>query len=98
MNGRLIVETERLWLREHIPEDAEATFELGRNPLVQRYTGAPCLTSVEEARTVLLQRPIEDYRRLCPSIWPLNTHRRSQFRAQMLAAPAICHANGRTQA
>lgn len=63
MTGRLIVETERLWLKEYVPEDAEAAFELGSNPLVQRYTGAPCLTSVEEARTVLLQRPIEDYRK-----------------------------------
>jgi RimJ/RimL family protein N-acetyltransferase len=61
MSGRIMVETERLWLREHVPEDADAIFEIGRDPLVNRYTGDPCLTSVEEARNMLLERPIADY-------------------------------------
>lgn len=62
MAGPPILETEHLWLREYVPEDAEAVFELGSNPVVQRYTGDPCLTSIEEAQAVLLQHPIEDYR------------------------------------
>jgi RimJ/RimL family protein N-acetyltransferase len=61
MPGKLIVETERLWLREYVPEDAAATFELGSNPEVQRYTGDACLTSVEQARAVLCEHPIADY-------------------------------------
>lgn len=63
MTGRLVIATERLWLREHVPEDAEAIFEIGRDPLVQRYTGDPCLTSVEETRAMLCERPIADYAR-----------------------------------
>ncbi len=63
MTGKLILETQRLLLREYVPEDAEATFELGSNPLVQQYTGDACFTSVEEAKAVLLRHPIEDYRK-----------------------------------
>jgi RimJ/RimL family protein N-acetyltransferase len=63
MTGKLVLETERLLLREYVPEDAEATFEVGSNPLVQQYTGDGCFTSVEEARAVILRHPIEDYRK-----------------------------------
>ncbi len=59
--GKIMVETDRLWLREFVPEDAAATFELGSNPLVQRYTGDPVLMSVDEARTLLIRHPIADY-------------------------------------
>jgi ribosomal-protein-alanine N-acetyltransferase len=63
MPDRIVLETERLWLREYVPEDAEAVFELGSNPVVQRYTGDACFTSVEQARTMLCERPIAEYRR-----------------------------------
>jgi RimJ/RimL family protein N-acetyltransferase len=62
MPGRTILETERLWLREYVPEDAVAVFELGSDPVVHRYTGDACLTSIEQARTMLCERPIADYR------------------------------------
>jgi len=63
MSGKLIIETERLWLREYVPEDAAATFELGSNAEVQRFTGARCLASIEEAKQMLCQHPIADYRK-----------------------------------
>jgi RimJ/RimL family protein N-acetyltransferase len=63
MAGKLVVETQRLLLREYVSEDAEATFVLGSNPLVQRYTGDACFRSVEEAEAVILRHPIEDYRK-----------------------------------
>ena len=63
MTGKMIIETERLWLREYVPEDAAATFELGSNPEVLRYTGDVCLTSIDEARTLLCLHPIADYRK-----------------------------------
>jgi RimJ/RimL family protein N-acetyltransferase len=63
MAGKLVVETQRLLLREYTSEDAEATFVLGSNPLVQRYTGDACFRSVEEAEAVILRHPIEDYRK-----------------------------------
>jgi RimJ/RimL family protein N-acetyltransferase len=71
MGGSIIVETERLWLREYVLDDAEATFEIGRNPLVQRYTGDPCFTSVQEVRTVLLRHPLEDYRKYGFGRWAM---------------------------
>jgi [ribosomal protein S5]-alanine N-acetyltransferase len=71
MPGRMILETERLWLREYVPDDAEAVFELGSNPVVQRYTGDVCFTSVEQARTMLCERPIADYRRYGFGRWAI---------------------------
>ncbi len=66
-----LLETERLWLREYVLEDAEATYKLGSNPLVQKYTGDPCFSSVEDARTILLQHPMEDYRKYGYGRWAM---------------------------
>src|ERR1700676_2232381 len=71
MPGHIVLETERLWLREYVPEDAEAVFELGSNPVVQHYTGDPCFTSVEEAKTVLCEHPIADYRKYGFGRWAI---------------------------
>jgi [ribosomal protein S5]-alanine N-acetyltransferase len=62
MSGRIVIETERLYLREFASEDAEAVFKIGSDPVVQKYTGDPCLKSVEEAKAMLRKRPIDDYR------------------------------------
>ena len=59
----LILETERLWLREFVPDDAQACFELNRHPQVVRYTGESSPSSVEEVRQGLCNRPILDYRK-----------------------------------
>jgi RimJ/RimL family protein N-acetyltransferase len=69
MTGRLVFETQRLWLREYVPEDAQATFELGSDPLVQQYTDDPRFASVEEARTALIEHPIADYRKFGFGRW-----------------------------
>jgi [ribosomal protein S5]-alanine N-acetyltransferase len=58
MPRRIVLETERLWLREYVLDDAAAVFELGSDPVVQRYTGDACLTSVEQARTMLCERRV----------------------------------------
>lgn len=63
MPGKLILETDRLWLREFVPDDAEAFFALNSDPEVMRYTGDACLTSVEQARAGLCERPIVDYQK-----------------------------------
>jgi [ribosomal protein S5]-alanine N-acetyltransferase len=57
-----ILETDRLCLWEFVEEDAQAFFELNSNPDVVRFTGDGPLTSVEEARKGLRERPINDYR------------------------------------
>lgn len=62
--GRIIVETERLILREFDEGDAESFYLMLSDPAVIRYTGDPGggLTSVEQALEVLRSRPIADYR------------------------------------
>ena len=61
MPGKLVIETERLWLREFVMDDAAEMFEVGKDPLVQKHTGDPCLASVDEAREIFCKYPIVDY-------------------------------------
>jgi ribosomal-protein-alanine N-acetyltransferase len=44
----LILETERLILREMLPSDAEALFEMDSNPNVHKYLWNKTLTSIDE--------------------------------------------------
>jgi ribosomal-protein-alanine N-acetyltransferase len=44
----LILETERLILREMLPSDAEALFEMDRNPNVHKYLWNKPLTSIDQ--------------------------------------------------
>jgi [ribosomal protein S5]-alanine N-acetyltransferase len=46
----LVIETERLLLRELLPSDAEAMFELDGNPNVHRYLGNEPVTSIEQVQ------------------------------------------------
>jgi [ribosomal protein S5]-alanine N-acetyltransferase len=48
-----ILETQRLYLREINPEDAEHAYLLNLDPEVVQYTGDVAFSSVEEARTFL---------------------------------------------
>ena len=59
----VILETDRLVLREFTLDDAEAFFLLNSDPEVLRYTGDPGVRDLAEARQVLLERPIADYRK-----------------------------------
>ncbi len=40
-----------------VPDDAEVFFRLNSHPDVMRYTGEPCLTSIEEARRAISSYP-----------------------------------------
>jgi [ribosomal protein S5]-alanine N-acetyltransferase len=64
MAGKIILETERLLLREFDEGDAEPFYLMGSDPAVIRYTGDPGggFTSVEHALEILRSRPIADYR------------------------------------
>src|SRR5262245_7262641 len=64
MAGKIILETERLLLREFDEGDAAPFYLMGSDPAVIRYTGDPGggFTSVEHALEVLRSRPIADYR------------------------------------
>lgn len=56
-----IIETDRLFLRELNPGDAECFYELNWNPNVIKYTGGTAFKNVEEAKEFL--ENYEDYQR-----------------------------------
>lgn len=60
---KVILETERLLLREFVEEDAEAFFTLNSHPEVIRYVPDKPLLDVEHARQLLVDHPIADYRK-----------------------------------
>lgn len=55
--------SERLWLRPFTLDDAEAFFELCRDPDIIRYVGNTPLRSLDEARAALRTAPLSDYQR-----------------------------------
>ncbi|SFN61264.1 Protein N-acetyltransferase, RimJ/RimL family [Paenimyroides ummariense] len=50
---KFIIETERLFLREFILDDAEKFYQLNLNPNVIRYTGNAAFKSINEAKSFL---------------------------------------------
>jgi RimJ/RimL family protein N-acetyltransferase len=60
---KVILETDRLLLREYVEEDAEAFFKLNTNPEVMRFVPDKPLLNVEQARQRLIDHPIVDYRK-----------------------------------
>ena len=64
MPGKVILQTERLILREFDEGDVEAFLVLGSDPAIIRHTGDPGgLTGLEHALEVLRTRPLADYRK-----------------------------------
>jgi RimJ/RimL family protein N-acetyltransferase len=57
------LETDRLILREFTLDDVEAFYQLGSDPAVTRFVGGSGFANLDEARTVLLERPLADYAR-----------------------------------
>jgi RimJ/RimL family protein N-acetyltransferase len=60
---KVILETDRLLLREYVEEDAEALFKLNSDPEVLRFLPDERLLNVEQARQILVDHPIADYRK-----------------------------------
>ena len=60
---KIIFETERLLVREFAEADAEAFFKLNTDPEVLRFVPDKALLSVEQARQLLIDHPIADYRK-----------------------------------
>jgi RimJ/RimL family protein N-acetyltransferase len=60
---KVIFETDRLLLREYVEEDAEAFFKLNSDPEVLRFVPDKALLNVEQARQLLIDHPIADYRK-----------------------------------
>ena len=59
----VILETDRLLVRQYVEEDAEAFFELNSDPKVLRFVPDKQLLNVEQARQILMEHPIADYRK-----------------------------------
>jgi RimJ/RimL family protein N-acetyltransferase len=60
---KVILETDRLLLREFVEDDAESFFKLNTDPEVVRFVPDKPLLNVEQARQTLIDHPIADYRR-----------------------------------
>ena len=60
---KVILETDRLLLREFVEDDAESVFKLNTDPEVMRFVPDKPLLNVEQARQTLIDHPIADYRR-----------------------------------
>jgi ribosomal-protein-alanine N-acetyltransferase len=60
---KVILETDRLLLREYVKEDAEAFFKLNTDPEVLRFVPDKALLDIEQARQLLIDHPIADYRK-----------------------------------
>ena len=54
----IVLETERLFLREITPDDKEALFRLHSDPSVQKYTGEAVVKSIEEIEKAIETRAI----------------------------------------
>jgi [ribosomal protein S5]-alanine N-acetyltransferase len=63
MAMKVFLETARLLLREFVEDDAEWFFRLNSDPQVLRFVPDKQLLSVEQARQILLDHPIADYRK-----------------------------------
>ena len=60
---KIILETDRLLLREYREDDAEAFFKLNTDPHVLRFVPDKALVDVDQARQILLDHPIADYQK-----------------------------------
>ena len=60
---KMILETARLFLREFAEDDAEWFFRLNSDPKVLQFVPDKALLNVEQARQILLDHPIADYRK-----------------------------------
>ncbi len=58
--GKIIIETERLILREMVADDAPGMLELHSNPEVQKYTGEDVITSTKEIHTKIKEFQTRD--------------------------------------
>nr|WP_235815436.1 GNAT family N-acetyltransferase [Chryseobacterium sp. Hurlbut01] len=55
--AKIFIETERLVLREIIPEDAKAFFEMDSNPEVVKYVGIKPLTEIGQSVEMIKKHP-----------------------------------------
>lgn len=74
---KFIIETERLFLREFILDDAEKFYQLNLNPNVIRYTGNTAFKSIDEAKSFL--ENYNDYKENGYGRWAVINKNSSEF-------------------
>src|SRR2546430_17290395 len=60
---KVILETDRLLVREYVEDDAEAFFKLNSDPEVLRFVPDKALRDIDQARQILIDHPMADYRK-----------------------------------
>src|SRR5436309_2395989 len=60
---KVIFETDRLLVREYVEQDAEQFLLLNSDPAVLQFVPDKALLNIEQARQVLIDHPIADYRK-----------------------------------
>ena len=75
---KILIETERLLLREITLDDKEELFKLHSNPEVQKYTGEPVVASIEEMEEAIRTR-IEDHKTYGYGRWATFSKGRDAF-------------------
>ncbi len=73
----IILETRRLFLREIIPDDSEAAYELNLDPEVIQYTGDVTFANIEEAREFL--RVYDHYKKYGFGRWAVIDKSNQEF-------------------
>ncbi|MCY1635254.1 GNAT family N-acetyltransferase [Marinifilum sp. D737] len=74
---KVVLETERLFLREFILEDAQSMFDLNSDPEVIKYTGDPPFESVEQAKAFL--QNYDDYKKNGFGRWAMISKADNEF-------------------
>ena len=73
----MILETDRLLLREYVEDDAEAFFRLNSDPHVLRFVPDKQLLNIEQARQILIDHPIADYQNTALAVAPASSKARA---------------------
>ena len=74
---KVIIETERLQLREFSPDDAQSMFDLNADPEVIKYTGDQPFESIDQAKTFL--ENYKDYKKNGFGRWAIITKSDHEF-------------------
>ncbi|WP_321297437.1 GNAT family N-acetyltransferase [Marinifilum fragile] len=74
---KVVLETERLRLREFTPKDAQSMFDLNADPEVIKYTGDLPFESVEQAKAFL--QNYNDYKKNGFGRWAMITKVENEF-------------------
>ena len=59
---KTIIESNRILLRKFVKEDYKSVFEFGANIEVQKYTGESILKSELDAKNIIKNRYLSDYK------------------------------------